>query len=577
MKYDYDSMYLELQSAKRQTKRHLTHYREMISEFVTPWANEAVVTEYEPENHAYQRITTTMPQKVFDNPGWSIETDRPGEYQTHARLLERFMNNWNREVDLQRFLADGPCRDMDFAIGIALVRLDDAKASGFKSEGSEEAYVRGLMPKVERISPESFIWDPVASCEEDALFFGHRTIWDREELLDLAEKEKGWNVESIKAACAYTGHDDIEEARKREGLKRDEVVIWYVWCRKIKQWLTLFDDACQVNPGKWPREPQDAYGPECGTYAFFRGEKVPEQFFPLPSLIATRGQQKDFNAVSNAVTDQIEAFKEFVISNDQTVANAIVKDPTHHVYYSPTMKQENIWQGKIGGLTPEMMAGFEFKRERLDANSGMTEAQRGQTNTGATATADVIANTAAQLRMSGEKSAVEYGTNRIGYIVAWYAFHEPQIAMYMGESQQGAVWFRGGPMGKGDKFEFYRLSIKAYSMERPSEAQRATRVQFYTQVLPQLALVMPQTPQINWGYVFEELADSMGMPDLPKVLNQEFLQAETALSVQQRVAAAQPEQGAPGGVPPPPMDGTQQVAPRPAPKPVSQKQPQVMG
>lgn len=543
MKYDVDTMVREVESAKLQTKRALSHYRSMVEGFTGPWYGHDVVSEYEPENHAYQWVTTTMPQKVFDNPGWMVST-RKAKYQAHARMIEEFLNRWNVANDFQQFLSDGPARDMDFAMGIALVKFKDWK-SGFKAEDGEEPFVRDLMPTVERVSPEAFIWDPGADCQEKAMYMGHRTVWDRDELMRVAGEEEGWDKAAIEDACKYTGEEDIERARKMLGLDRDEVVTWEIWCRGHGI-VTLFDPACQRKTGKFPREKRDFYGPECGPYALFRGEKVPEKFFPLPPLVAVQGQSKDFNAVSNAVTREIEAFKEFIVTNDQKLANKIATDDTLHVYHSATAKAENLWAGKVGGLSNEMMAAFEFKRQRLDSNSGMTEAQRGQTQTGATATADTIANTAAQLRMSGVKRSVEIGVERIGYLVSWYAFHEAQVAMYMGEGPDGeAVWFRGGPMDEDDSFDNYDLSIKAYSMERPSEAQRATKVQFYTQVLPNLAMVMPQTPHVDWGFVLDQIGDSMGIPDLRLVVRGEALAAETKLSFESRKRDAEMEKPTP--------------------------------
>jgi len=60
--------------------------------------------------------------------------------------------------------------------------------------------------------------------------------------------------------------------------------------------------------------------------------------------------------------------------------------------------------------------------------------------------------------------------------------------------------FEGGSFvqGSGATFDDLALEIEAFSMERPSDQTKALRASFYTNVLPQLAAVLPQLIAQGW-------------------------------------------------------------------------------
>lgn len=571
MKYDAVNMDAELQAAKSQTKRKLGAYDGLIRRLKGPSAEkDGAESDYDPENHGYQWDCNTQAQKVFDNPKWKIKSRRGlAKYAAHAAGLEAAMNRWNEDYDLQGFLTDGPAKDMDYAIGVAIVKPEPYEGQlQYKPEEGEPAMTQPVMPMCDRISPRDLVWDPMASDRgrhgRKPAYIGHRVVWDSDELLEHAEEnpDEGWNLDVLRDAVTSLGQSregQVEKQRAADGLQRNEIVLWELWCPKLKtkdddgdkpehlysgSILTLLDTGYhEVSKGalQFPRKQRRFYGPSRGPYAFFCGKKVPEEFFPLAHLVAIDGQSKELNAISRAVTTAIEAYKRILVTESEELATAIRDQKSFHVHHLKSGVDRNKFlDAQVGGVDAALLAAFQWKQERFQENSGLTEAGQGNSNTGATATADVIANTGAMTRMEAYKRAVYRGATEIGYLLLWYLFHENQIAVFLGSDEQGTeVWVRGGPEDGEDVFDAYDLTIELYSMERTSEATAQRQMLFLTQVLPALAPVMPMSPFIKWTEVFSRVGDVLNMPDLASLIDPKALAAMTGLAIQQQQAGTE--------------------------------------
>lgn len=559
MKYDASNMDMELQAAKRATKQALCTYEELLKGYAG-----FMEGTYEPENHAYEWVVNTLMQIVNDNPRCVVKSARGGRYAFYAEGMSAAVNHWCAEQGLDSFLRDGPALDMNFARGIAYLRpAEDKRGFQYQPGPNEEPMDDPTMYVPCRISPRDFISDPLRSERKDWMYSGHREIWDKDELLKHAKTEDGWDMKVLEEAVASIG---AEEARKKDGIDRDEIVLWRIWCPKLETapeegvrrpeayngtWLTLIDYSYQadVSGGKeFPRKPVAAFCRPAGPYAFFDALKIPESSWPNAPLVASMGQAKELNAESRALSRGMESWKRIAVVNDKGLSKALKGAPTDTIYHSTTANKESTLQIEVGGLSAEQLAAFQFKRERLDRISGLTEARRGQASTGNTATADTYAEAGAQIRMALLKVGCQKGTQDLLECLLWQLFYDNQVAVFLGQMQAPDpvtgepvpvdVWHRGGPEDDEDTFDSYDLEIEPYSMERTSEALMQRQAAFLIGPFLQAAAVMPQTPHVPWTDWAAAMSELLNMPAIKGLVNGPVLAQVQALMLQQQV---QPE------------------------------------
>lgn len=586
MKYTAENMDRELQAAKRQTRERLTAWSDLVDGFAGPH-HKAGVRTYNPENHAYEWVSNTLMQVIQDNPRVSVKSKRGGKYQLFAEGLRAAGDKWCIENKLDQFLRDGPGMNINFARGIAFVDLVENK-SKFKYPYAEQDGVpldAPVKPVARNVDPSDFVTDPTRDDPHDWMYSGHRTVWDKDELLEKAKAdndrlaEKGiseglWDLKVLEKIVSTMGDPGSDDARKRDGIDRDEIVIWELWCPKLKakgeydedkyhgSIVTLIDYAYQDSDSvrAFPREPRAYYGPECGPYALFDALKKPGDGWPVAPLVASKGQADELNAESRALTAGSLTWKRLVFTTDKKLAEAVKNKPHDTVHHLPagTLK-DSIVSVEAGGISQEQLAAFQFKRERLDRVSGLTEASKGNASTGNTATADVIANAGAQVRMALFKAGVLQGTDGLLERVLWYIFHDNQIAIYLGtqtvpmmdemgqpvidemtgqpKTEDVEIWHRGGPDDEKDTWDSYEFDIEPYSMERTSEGLMQRQAAFLVGEFPQVAQAMLATPWVPWGDWAATMADLLNMPSIKKLVNQPVLAQAQMVFAQAQVQA----------------------------------------
>lgn len=577
MKYTAENMDRELQAAKKVTKDRLCAWKDLVDGYAGPFHSDGV-RQYNPENHAYEWVVNTLMQVVQDNPRCSLKSKRGGMYQLYAEGMRAAVDQWCVNYELDNFLRTGPGLNLNFARGIAYVDLEDHQSKfAYQPGPKEDPYDQPVMPICRDVDPNDFVCDPTRDNPGDWMYSGHRTIWDKDELLEKAkadnEKDPGsWDLKVLEAAVSAIGSGDSDEARKRDGIDRNEIVLWELWCPRLEvdgdydpdlyhgAIVTLIDYAYQDSGGtyQYPRKPRAYYGPKEGPYALFDALKKPGDGWPVAPLVASKGQADELNAESRAITRGMDSWKRILITTDKELTKKLKAAPTDTVHtLSAGALKDSIVSMEVGGLSAEQLTAFQFRRERVDRVSGLTEAARGQASTGNTATADVIANAGAQIRMALLKAAVERGTRQLLYRVLWYIFHENQIAIFLGMQQvpqvdpetgepmldeqgqpvmaEAELWHRGGPADARDAFDSYEFELEPYSMERTSEGLMARQAAFLVQDFPQVAALMPQTPHVPWEDWASAMADLLNMPSIKKLVNGQVLQQLQALMLQMQM------------------------------------------
>jgi len=254
-----------------------------------------------------------------------------------------------------------------------------------------------------------------------------------------------------------------------------------------------------------------------------------------------------------------------VDSKSKKLAQDVKSQPHDYVVPVEGLDRDRVIPLELGGITNQQVSYIQMARERLDRNSGVHDAMRGNVTGSATATEVSIAEGSSGLRLAHIRQQFQEGVRQVMDSVAWYMFHDERVVFPLGaEAAQalgmGEPMFVGGAM-PGSRFEDLELEIEAYSMERTNEALQQRRAMEAFQVITNVAQAMPAMPYVDWGKLLDKLGDAMNMPDLSELVDEQALaqmiqqqQQQQEQMMQQQVAAQTPaaEQGAMGpsaGVP----------------------------
>jgi len=595
MDYGPKNMAIEVRQAKVNNKSHHRVYRDQLRRMAGPYWDSQQGPRVDIENHYYQWVTNTLANSVATNPHNKIESPRGGIYKMRAEILQAFGDSWCEQFRLDEFLRRGPALDMNFGRGIAHVTLE--KNYGYVPDIKDEnAFEQPVTPCAKRIGQEDFVFDSVHPDPKDWLYCGHRKVWDKDELLEIAaEPGSGWDLAAVQQANAASMNRESDEARKRDGLFRDEIVTWELWCPKLKtkaaagddptpdkgperrgkyngSVITLFDPEYHAAPEAlpFPKKTRRYYGPECGPYALFDALNVPESGYPLSPLVATEGVNRAVNAVWEAMMLAIKAYKRGVTTKDKKLAAAIKDGPTDYVFHSGGLDGQTgniVEEFEVGGPPEALAVSLELLKQALERNGGLTATRTGQTNTSSTATAEVLANAGAEARAALHNLAVERGTAALMYRVLWYGWDETEVAQLVGQvsaaqmaqvppeladgdpnitfehidgTDQFNVWWRGGENDR-DSFDSLKLSIEQYSMRRRGVATDEKQAEFLTVALPPVLQLYGAMPYVKAAAHLDMIGERVGIANLSGIIDVQALTGAQGLNVALQVEAGQPE------------------------------------
>jgi hypothetical protein len=543
----------EVKAAIEYRNRHLKSLNDQVQRFHGPHYKKDTYTvgeDYAPENTYYEYVSLMIPKLIFDNPRVQVNSRKPGPVNDVATALRYGLNRWVRDCVLRKRLVE-LATDMLFSYGVAVVREDAANTSGGAinlPEQDVQKPSKTMWPVVERVSQKQFIIDPGCSRPSDALFMGHEYRRTRKELLAMADKEPGWDKESIREAAA--SDVDRDEGSQRKYPDRDEIVVYEVWVPdyemeespgpKMGFHGTILTLASCASPegaqplGRYLRKPRPYYGPRTGPYSIFGVYKVPDSPIPLSPLTAVEAQIGDLNQHVRAASNSMMKHKRIVGVNDPRTAQ-LVKD-TGHDYVAVVPFEDGramVQEFELGGQTEQQARWIATCRERADRALGMDEALRGAVSGAGTATEHTIASEAANTRIAYIKQAFSDSVTAVLEKVAFYMYHDDRIvfplgsevARQMGLPPDAAPYFEGGGHddAEGYGFEDLELEIEPYSMERASEGMAQKRAMEMHSLILNTLPAMAQYPDYPWLDHFQKIGNAMNAPDLPELVRPELL------------------------------------------------------
>lgn len=550
-----DKLRSEVRYARTRREHQLRVFEEQVAAYHTPfYRGEGMVGDYNPENHAYQLITETVPQMVYKNPRVRTDTAKLGLGKSVAIVYKHLLNRRIKELDLESLLIEH-AHDVlfQFTVGMVVPRRD--------YRYDEEAW----NPCIERVPQKCFLIDPTAKRRSEARWMGHEWYIDKNDLIRLAQDEEGWNVDAVRGLAT--------DGESTEGPKREEVRCVDMWFRDGETDVDADADegfhGARVVMG-WTEESagEILYGPEpafCnvnGPYRICDISYVPDSPFGLSPLVATEGQSRELNKLTRRAIAMSMRYARLLLVEDGDDAFAQrLKDAENDLVLAVRSLEGNKVQSvERGGITEQIMAQIQGAKERLDRNSSMSDARRGLAQKNATATAESIANAASDIRTGFIKSRFEIFVRGLLDDIGYYYWYDKRTRSFLGGSFMADIGFpedqlemtdfpgfeyRGGDAFfkpyKGIKYEDIEIGIEPFSMGYMSPDMMQKRAIDGLTIGLQIAQAAATLPGPDYAGLANIVGDALNMPDFAKHLGLSSIRANTAL--QQQLAPQQPQQG----------------------------------
>tara|TARA_R100000458_G_scaffold9989_1_gene7941 strand:+ start:255 stop:1982 length:1728 start_codon:yes stop_codon:yes gene_type:complete len=560
----------ELDVAEGFRDRHLSHWDTIIDRMTGPDYRDEGDSAGDPENFVHQYVALILPRLVFDNPRIRISSRTPMDHLLYGKQMQAAINSWCKSTRMRDTL-QRIATDMLVAYGVGMV-VNEPMSSMRQVDGDTP-----WLPRLYRIDPHDFIIDPQARHLEDTRYMAHVYRCDRDDLLERAEVEDGWDVSAIEHAAGHTEADIDEFSGERSGPDRDQLTIYEIWVPELRGEEEIVDEMLDTDMHSgsiltiirgqargddpatmgFARKPRAYYGPRNGPYQVFGCYSVPNDPYPLSPIVPLLPQIADINDHLRSMTHSAAVYKRIIAtdSRNQKLANDIRDREDLTVVLSDGLDPSQIVPIELGGITPQQVNYAGLTQDRLDRVSGIHDAMRGNVTGTATATEINVAESAAGLRIAHLKKEFQEAVSRALGAVCWYLFHDARVAFAVGDSEASPMLgmnpiFRGGT-GAG-LYEDMVVSVDAMSMSRVSETQQQKRAIELLQVIGGLSQQMVAAPWVDWQQVLDTVGDSLNVPELGTMLDPKRLEQ---MAQQQAAAGAGAGRPASGTVSPGPSGG----------------------
>ncbi len=551
-----ENLRLEIERAETLRDKHTQMVRELVLSYCgSYYRSDKQPMVPTPENHAFEYISLMLPLLAYDNPAIAVESTDAGFDPTIAIGMEEALNQTTINDDLQT-LFERVAYDAMFAYGVLITTLEETTASddagageGEKGEGVE-AVPPLMLPRTNYLAPERFFIDPNAvspTLNADGFdgirFLGHRWVRDKDDLL----ADPRFDKEAIKSLEADIAIQQLHRPVNAENPTRNEIVGYEVWVPPSKvdptsrengmiYTLAMLQDARKDAPGggkaAFIRKPRKFFGPAWGPYSLFGIYEVPGQCYPLGPIAAVAEQAEELNSHSNAAARAASREKSIVLVNStETAAAAAIKNAKDgETWKVPNLNSNSVISLEIGGVDAKRYEYIQSLRDRLDRNSGINDARRGNVQGKELATAIHTANDASKSREAYIQAKFQKAAAQVMRTRAWYLFQSENVVIALSPAagkrlnMRQPVFHGGAQDGQHQSFGSLAIRIEPYSMERPNEALLQQRTMALLEWLLQVAAQIPQMPFMAWDQILDWVGRVYNTRTLAKMVNLPLLQ-----------------------------------------------------
>lgn len=557
----FGKLRLEIESAEKFRDVHLADLRLMVERYHGPAYREDRAEAYtdDPENFGHEYVSLVLPRIIHDVPKFRVRCADPMIDMVVGKRMQLAVNRWARITKLRRTL-ERIATDMLFTYGVALT-VSEPRPEARRSDGKEP-----YLPRVYRISPERFFIDPAATSLEDARYMGHCYAVDKDDLLAKAETDPTWDIDAIMQVAPNTDMNEVRDEEGRNVENRNEMAVYEVWVPEIDvDAAETLDEA--FGPGLvngtiytfvkgrsgsssqegFIRRPIPFFGPRTGPYTVFGVYTVPDDPYPLSPLMAIQSQVNDLNAHLSSMRSSAAAYKRLIMvdSRNHKLAQDLKDRPHDYIVLSESLDKDKVVNLEVGGITQQQVQYSQIAQDRLDRNSGIHDAMRGNISGAATATEVAVAESSATMRMAHLKRQFQDAVDDMARAVCWYMWHDDRIFLPLGREGVQALLdanpvFEGGVRMPG--WEDLEVSVDAYSMERVSETLVQRRAMELLQITTNVAQGMVAMPFVKWREILSVVGDALNVPHLADMIDQNAIQQMQAQMQQQQMSTPQPQQ-----------------------------------
>jgi hypothetical protein len=355
---------------------------------------------------------------------------------------------------------------------------------------------------------------------------GHCWIVDREDLLERAKTEDGWNKDVIERIAANTGIEELRGSfdKGRNIPDRKELVLYEVWVPELRDedrekideatGLQMFNgtiytvlkgqNANDDAESEFVREPRPYWGPRSGPYTMFGVYTVPDDPYPLSPIVAIVPQMDDVNHHLRSMRYSASAYKRLILvdSRNPKLAEDIRDKDDLYVVLANGIDASQVVPVEVGGITAQQVNYSQMSQDRLDRVSGIHDAMRGDVKGSATATEISVAESSAGVRLAHLKKQFMECVNEVIKTVGWFMFHDNKIVFPLGAEGIPLLGASPEPVFSADAmvgvFDDLDFEIEAMSMERVSEQMVQRRALEMLQIIGNLSQAVITAPHVKW-------------------------------------------------------------------------------
>lgn len=516
------------------------------------WINEYTSSNYRgdmnyksevPENPAFEWFATMKAQFISGQPQYTLRPMRADlaknlKSASIAHSLNRLARDQNWKRGLEKLMVDWGFRRASWRLNI--------RSEPHLDRGPLDTPV--MRPYWTRVPPKRLIYDARALEWEETLMRGDEQVVSKSALQRYVKRmppSEGWLPEVIDGLAVGAGMERILSQKELQSGNRDDLVVRMIWFPDEQLDEDMGPEQGFFGTVRWYaesernqgrkhcgnlveiRKPQPWFGPRTGPYGMQGQHYVPDQVEPLSMLIALRHVAKSFGVRSKTMEDAMSQYRRFAVAGGAAGRRDIVRNIKNAKHNSvlgiPGFDGKNIKEVTTGGIDAAMSAAYQFDAERVERIMGLSNAQRGQTKAGVTATAEIQAAGGANARAAGTRDNFYDMVREIGYGIAWmmdanenfYMTLPPAIAEQTGVSI-GAI--RGGRKD-GESFDDYELNVEPLSMKYRSEEEKQAVAQMELELFSKLAPLVPQTIWWDSEQTLRQIGEAYGIVDLPERLN----------------------------------------------------------
>lgn len=575
-----DNVAQEIEAWRRRADEVFSSWDTMVARYASSTydANGDYKDEH-PINNAFEWIDTMRSQFIAGTPACNMRaTTNDFGKSLKASAIKHSVNRLARDQNWK-----GGLRKLfvDWSLRRASWRLN-MRPEPHLDRGPLDGPV--MRPGWARVPPKCLIYDSRAFEWEETFMRGDQIAVSKRTLerMPALAPDEGWDLEAIKSCQAGAGMEKYLGKRQIQDGQRDDVLIYRIWFpdEQIDEDLGPAEGffgvervyaECErrASGGREYagnlveiRRPQPWFGPRGGPYGMAGQHYVPDNVEPLAMLVALEHVAKSMGLRAKTIEMAMARFKRILMESTGTRnLGHLIKTTAHEgVVKAKGFDGKNIQEFTIGGITPEMLAAYQFDSERWDRMSGLTATQRGQTRAGVTATAEAYAAGGSSARAAGMLDSFYEIPRDLFYGVScmldgnenFYMRLPPELYMETGVK---IAAIRGGRQD-GESFDDYEVIVEPLSMKYRSEEELRLIAEKELELMQVGAPLMVQTPWCDWEKVWRSLGDAYGIPDLPERFNYDLAEQVAGAMLMTQFQPGTAFQGSPAS--PQPFGGADQ-------------------